>query len=91
MFLGKPVFAIPEPDNFEQQINGHFLSVSGAGVACELHQVSAAKLHFFLSNLSMYRARIDSERMLGNETACNVINTLLGMPQGGAVTSLAVS
>ncbi|MEM9701904.1 MAG: glycosyltransferase family protein, partial [Planctomycetota bacterium] len=30
-YLGKPVFAMPEPGNFEQRINAHFLRTEGGG------------------------------------------------------------
>lgn len=91
IYLGKPVFAIPEPDNFEQQINGHFLSASGAGIDYELDQVNEKNLRFFLSNLPMYRARIDNTRMPGNEEVCDIINGMLGVNEAVSVRSRAVS
>ncbi len=77
--LGKPVFAIPEADNFEQQINGHFLNDSGAGMNCDMHRVNTDTLRLFLDNLPMYKTRIIRDRVPGNEVVCAQIHEMLGV------------
>lgn len=56
LFLGKPVFAIPEEMHHEQQINACFLKQMGAGNWTTLESFSLAPLEKFLSNLDEHRA-----------------------------------
>jgi len=81
MYLGKPVLAMPEPDNFEQEINGRFLAQSGAGIDYSLDSVTPDILRHFLSNLSAYSNRIDRERICGNAAACSIISRMIEPPQ----------
>jgi uncharacterized protein (TIGR00661 family) len=55
LFLGKPVFAIPEEMHHEQQINACFLAQMGAGNWMTLESFSGAPLAKFLSQLDEYR------------------------------------
>ena len=55
LFLGKPVFAIPEEMHHEQQINACFLQQMGAGNWTTLESFSPAPLAKFLSQLDEYR------------------------------------
>ena len=55
LFLGKPVFAIPEEMHHEQQINACFLKQMGAGNWTTLESFSGAPLAKFLSQLDNYR------------------------------------
>ncbi len=77
LYLGKPVFAMPEPGNQEQHINAHYLAESGAGEWTELEFVTPAQLRRFLNSLDSYRHRIDPARMNGNSVAMKVINDFL--------------
>ena len=55
LFLGKPVFAIPEEMHHEQQINACFLQQMGAGNWTTLESFSPAPLAKFLSQLDDFR------------------------------------
>jgi uncharacterized protein (TIGR00661 family) len=72
LHLGKPVFAMPEPRNFEQYINASFLAQAG-GEWCEMDQFDAGRLASFLARLDDHRARIDSRRMNGLPVALRAI------------------
>jgi len=78
MYLGKPVLAIPEPDNFEQQINAYFLAQSGAGVDCEIEKMNPDVLHRFIANIPAFRKHIDRDRISGNTAVSTLINGMLG-------------
>jgi len=77
LYLGKPVLAMPETGNFEQQINAHFLAQSGAGVSVEMTDLNANILNRFLSQADVYRSHIDASRMHGNPETLNVIRSFL--------------
>lgn len=76
LYLRKPVLAVPEPHNFEQAINGHFLQQSGGG-RCVTGNLSVADMLSFLDDLEVLRARIVPESVCGNREALDVINRLL--------------
>lgn len=73
LYLGKPVFALAETNNFEQEINAHFLAVSGAGEAMPMSEFTEARLHRFLASLDRYRSRIRRERLDGLPAVLNVL------------------
>ncbi|MCZ7646943.1 MAG: teichoic acid biosynthesis protein [Planctomycetota bacterium] len=73
LYLGKPVFALPEPRNYEQYINAHFLKASGAGDWTDFHAVEAARLRGFLGRLDFYQARIDRGKLDGNHATLEAI------------------
>lgn len=56
LYLGKPVFAIPEGMHHEQQINACFLKQMGAGNWTTLESFSLPPLMKFLSQLDEFRA-----------------------------------
>ena len=78
-YLEKPVLAIPEPGNFEQMINGHFVEQSGCGLSVEMEQVSPGLLRHFMNTLDYYRSNIDPERQNGNKEALRIINSHMGI------------
>lgn len=55
LYLGKPVFAIPEQMHHEQQINAFFLSQMGSGIWTVMEAFSPASLTRFLAGLDKYR------------------------------------
>jgi uncharacterized protein (TIGR00661 family) len=65
LYLRKPVLALAETNNFEQEINAHFLRQSGAGDALSMADFTEARLHRFLARLDGYRSRISTERLNG--------------------------
>lgn len=87
LYLRKPVLAIPEPHNFEQAINGHFLEQSGGGRALG-QQVHVRDMLAFLDDLSLFRSRIVPESVVGNRQALDVIGRWLP-PTPVLVPSLA--
>lgn len=77
LYLRKPVLAIPEPHNFEQAINGHFLQESGGGRVCS-GRITMHAMFSFMDDLDLFRRRIVPESVCGNTQAMQVINRLLG-------------
>ena len=58
IYLHKPVLCFPEPNAFEQEINGRALEATGAGRVVELEHLDARTIEAFLSDLDRYRERI---------------------------------
>ena len=79
LFLGKPVFAIPEELHHEQQVNACFLKLMGAGDWTTLEQFTAAPLTRFLSRLDEYRANVAPlcGRLNGTHDAVAAIHEIL--------------
>jgi uncharacterized protein (TIGR00661 family) len=77
LYLGKSVLAMPEPGNYEQQINAHFLQQSGAGLAHELEQLSAASIRSFLERFRDVHRFINKKRLYGNPAAVDIIKRYL--------------
>ena len=50
VFYGKPIMAIPEPNQPEQTINAFYIEKMQYGIQCDLDQVSLDKVRFFLDN-----------------------------------------
>ena len=75
--LRKPVLAIPEEGNFEQAVNGHFLSLSGYGISRDADRFQPDDLKKFLHQASIIRERIDPEEVVGNQAAMTTIRRYL--------------
>ncbi len=73
----KPVLAVPEPGNFEQQLNGHFLQASGMGVCLKPSQFNERRLSDFLDDLDQFRERTAAFDRIGNETVRSVVASML--------------
>ncbi len=84
LFLGKPVLAMPEPNNFEQSINAHFLAQSGAGESLEMEDLTPEHLRSFLDRFRDYRRAVDRTRLCGNPAAIAIINRHLPGASYGA-------
>lgn len=69
LYLEKPVFALPEPNNAEQQIHGRLLAHERTGESLEFERVDATALYRFLARVEFYRSRIERERLNGNRDA----------------------
>ncbi len=89
--LGKPVFALPEPNNHEQAINAHFLARSGAGDWAEYEAVDHCRLRCFLRRLDEFRAALPRERINGLPATLAVLRRHLrdGVPQPVAFSPVA--
>lgn len=77
LYLGKPVLAMPEPNNHEQYINAFFLAQERTGDWCELDAFSGEVLQGFLDRLDEYRSRIAPERYNGTPLAQKTIEDFL--------------
>ena len=89
LYLGKPVLAMPESGNREQEINAHFLSASGAGETADLETLDAHRLRAFLDRGGPLAHAIDRQRLCGNSEALAVIHRLLGEPLPDSLPSVA--
>jgi uncharacterized protein (TIGR00661 family) len=85
-YLGKPVFAIPEPGNFEQEINAHFINMSGGGISGEMDAVTTGSIRQFLNNTGVFAAHISPERVYGNDEALGIIGARIA---GGVARNAA--
>lgn len=77
LYLGKPVFTMPEPGNFEQEINGHFLSCSGAGENHYLHTINEDSMKVFMQKADMYAGAVDPNSLIGNYKTYSVLDKYL--------------
>ena len=84
-YLGKAVLAMPEPGNREQEINGHFLDRSGAGLTLPMDALTARQLRGFLDEAGHFAQRIDRRRLCGNPQALAAVHQMLGTSQARPV------
>ena len=73
LYLNKPVFTAPEPGNYEQHINAHFLQQSGAGLATEMERITAESIRRFLDRFDGALSDKDQSRLSGNMDAVRLI------------------
>jgi uncharacterized protein (TIGR00661 family) len=88
-YLRKPVLSLPEPGNFEQEINAHFLGKSGGGNAIACEDLTPAGLADFLQRIPDYRERIRPEEVNGNDLVVETIRAQL--PPAPAVPEVRAS
>ena len=74
---GKPALAIPEPGNFEQQINGYFLKSSGMGECIPANQACPKAFQNFIERLPQYRQQAEGYSWRGNADVVHTIHALL--------------
>lgn len=89
LWLGVPVFAIPEPGNFEQHVNAHLLADSGAGEWAAADRLQAGRLARFLERGPELAARVDRRRLDGLPAVLGALRSLL--PQARPLASPAVA
>lgn len=77
LHLGKPVLGIPEPMNFEQHVNAHFLRAGGGGDWMPASQVTPASIRGFLERVDEYRERITPGGHDGTGAAVATIERML--------------
>lgn len=85
LYLGKPVFAVPEPQNREQDINAHFVQTMGVGESAGASSLKGSDLASFIEKVPFYRARINRQRMCGNAIAVRIIEDHLSGVFGSSV------
>ena len=82
--LNKPVLAMPEPGNFEQHINAHFVRESGAGMVVEdPASLTPDALRRFLAQLPQIALRQRNLRSDGTQEAVQWIEGLLAKQSAG--------
>jgi uncharacterized protein (TIGR00661 family) len=77
LYLGKPVLAFPESNNYEQSINAFFLKRMGAGDSADWKRVGYNDIRRFLDGLGEFKAKIDRDALNGNHGATSAIERLL--------------
>ncbi len=77
LFLGKPVFAIPEDNNREQSINAWFLRASGAGDWSSAAKLRASDLTAFLARLEDHRRALQSLSVDGTPRTLRLIDACI--------------
>ncbi|HJL06095.1 MAG TPA: glycosyltransferase family protein [Polyangiaceae bacterium LLY-WYZ-15_(1-7)] len=80
LYLGKPVLAMPEMGNYEQQINATFLRRSGAGAAHDMERLGGLDVERFLDRGPRYREHIERRRLDGLPRALERIEAHLQTP-----------
>ena len=73
--FGKPVLAIPEPGNFEQQLNGYFLNQLGGGLSVPCWQLDQDTLDKYIDSIPDLRQQINRESVVGNESIIQEIQS----------------
>lgn len=74
LYLGKPVLAMPEKGNYEQEINGFFLNECGGGRSLPMQDVDSELLREFLANTDGYRlSESHRQRLDGLPTALDTV------------------
>ncbi|MBM4090740.1 MAG: teichoic acid biosynthesis protein [Planctomycetes bacterium] len=76
LFLRKPMLALPEPGNFEQAVNAHFLR-AGGGDSAESRTLTPDRLQQFLQRVPRLRNEIRPEEANGNEEALLALQRFL--------------
>jgi uncharacterized protein (TIGR00661 family) len=76
LFLRKPMLALPEPGNFEQALNAHFLRAHG-GDWIESERLDAVRLQHFLAAVPRLRSQILPDSVNGNQAAWQVLQRFL--------------
>ena len=77
LFLGKPIFALPETGQDEQVINAHFLEQSGRGVWTAPEDFVRADAEQFLADLDRYRGGDERHEYNGTPVAVAAVEECL--------------
>ncbi len=77
LYLGKKIIVIPEPNNFEQEINGFFLEQSKGGKNINQEQFDGQTIFKFLRDKDLLQCTIPSQLLNGNTTAQKLIDYYL--------------
>jgi hypothetical protein len=80
LYLGKPVLATPERNNFEQILNGHLLEQSRAGRSIDFDELTPARVLSFLYRLDEMRQHIHRDWLRGNERVFALLDAQLADP-----------
>lgn len=75
--LGKPVLAIPEDGNFEQELNGWLVKQSGGGWCANFNQVTPHLIQQFRIAVPKLREQLSRISVCGNQQALDFIQSFL--------------
>ncbi|QQS07204.1 MAG: teichoic acid biosynthesis protein [Fibrobacterota bacterium] len=90
--LGKPVLALPESGNWEQEINGFQLERTGGGMSVPMQRLDAGRMGRFLELVDGFRLRIEGRESAGNPQVAQELEELIRrMAQPRNVRSVARS
>lgn len=78
--LKKPVLAIPEDGNFEQELNGWLVKKSGGGWSTTFQNLTPHYVQQFLLAVPSLRRRLDQLSVCGNQEAIDFIDRYLPEP-----------
>jgi len=73
LYLGKPVFALPESGNYEQYMNAHYLKESGGGVWTDMDHANPEDLRAFLDNSATFSHRARHAAADGTASAIDIV------------------
>lgn len=79
LFLGKPVLAMPESGNHEQEINARYLERSGAGRWLPMEALNLSALRCFLSDAADLQPLPGTLAAAGNTAALRAVDRVLGL------------
>lgn len=85
-YLEKPVLALPESGNFEQQVNGYLIDASGGGISRDPDQFDSQDLFEFLKRVSELRENLKHIDACGNRTAIAAIERFLSEVASGPLS-----
>ncbi|HSQ42541.1 MAG TPA: glycosyltransferase family protein [Fibrobacteraceae bacterium] len=77
LFLGKPVLAMPERNNWEQEINGAFLEQLGGGWCIPMSSLCSKLILDFLKRRHEFVPKIPLESLCGNIPVLQIIEKTL--------------
>ncbi len=86
-YLGKPVLALPEPRNFEQQVNGWLIKQSKCGWTVEYDELTPHVLQQFALAVPVLRKNLQSYRLDGNKQFIKFIEDLLPLKNSRLVAN----
>lgn len=87
LYLGKPILAMPEAGNREQEINAHFLELEGKGQVTTWQAIDASRIREFLDRAPGFTDEAARRKICGNPEALRIIRACVG--EGSAGTALA--
>lgn len=71
--LKRPVLALPETGNHEQEINGHFVEQMGIGECHSINRLRSNHIRTFLNRLELYQNNMHQYPQSGNQTVKEII------------------
>lgn len=77
MHLGKPILALPESDNWEQGINGHWVARMGIGMCADPATLGPETVAEFLARLGGFKAAMPGPGSEGNDEVARALEEVL--------------